>query len=212
MSSRAWAGWVLFGALCVAGSASAQQEGAGRISIMPGWRLTPNDYFAQHAAAAGFPLKHPSPGGPAVVASFGYGALAHLEIAIDLFFTEEQLALQNASKPLTNISYGGLAGLRTQPELGAGFSLSLAAETGFVLVNVSGGGQEATERVANGWAGELGVHYALSDLFTLGLEYRYLLARGWVGNVGSINGGGSWLGLAFSFKTAAQTPLSRDIR
>ena len=48
-----------------------------------------------------------------------------------------------------------------------------------------------------------GVEYALSPSWALMLDYRFLLTRGAVPGIGSINGGGSWIGLGVSYLFAS---------
>ena len=181
------------------GAAFAAEEGMGRVTVLGGWRLTPNNHFEASAVAAGTPLVSRSPGGPALIAGFGYSATALIEVAIDAIVGAERLHL-TGSAPFTSLTYGALLNLRLQPQFTADFGMSVGVGTGPVLVDILNSHfKVASERLTEGWEGEIGLFYRLSPRYSLTLEYRLLLARGTVNGVGSVNAGGSWLGLGFTF-------------
>ena len=177
----------------------ASSEGSGRITLLGGWRLTGNNYFAANAERAGTPLTNASPGGPFVMGSFGYAVLNSVEVSVEVFGGGEKLHL--AGKPtLTSLSYGGMVGPRFCPELGHGIELSLGLSTGVVLVNESGFGlTTANEQSVQGWMGEAGLGWRAGPDLTLSVEYRHLFARGIVPGYGGISGGGEWLAFGVTF-------------
>lgn len=179
-------------------------EGVGRISLSAGWRHTPNDLFRRRLTEAGFTPGAPSRGGPALVGEFGYSVNPVIEIAIDLLAGGEQLALEGADT-LTSVSYGGLFALRFQTALGgvgpiAQLIPSIGFATGGLLVNVDGP-IEPSEAFAQAFVLSGGLTARLSASWGVGLTYRFLLARGAVTGIGSINAGGSWatIGVTYFF-------------
>ncbi|MFN0064498.1 MAG: hypothetical protein ACKVPX_18500 [Myxococcaceae bacterium] len=209
MNTLRWV-WVLF---AMSSQAFATPKGAGRIALLAGWRLTPNDHFARAATDAGAPLLRTSPGGPSLAGSFSYAILDELEISLDLFGSGERLALAN--RPLlTNISYGGLFWLRGMLPLMEGRLLpSLAVGTGAVLVLVSGAGLDRlSEKLVQGWVAAAGILWQFDANWGMGFEYRYLHARGFVPEIGSINGGGSGFHLLVSYTFAAEPDRPRMLQ
>lgn len=197
--------WLWVFVALVACPALAAPEGSGGLEFLAGWRVTPNDYFAANAAKVGTPLTHASTGGPAAVASFSYVALPWLAVAIDGMIGGERLFLRGLP-PLTSITYGGMIGPRFMPDLGNGFALSAGISTGAILVNVSGLNlSQANEQLDQAYMGELGLMYQLTPTVALDVEYRYLLARGFVPGYNGINGGGSWFGVGVTFWVEPQS-------
>lgn len=198
--------------LLLGSSAFAESlEGVGRISLLPGWRWTPNGHFAATAAERGHPLERASVGGPQLTATFAYAASDAIEVAIDLFAGFETLRLREA-EPLTSVSYGALAGARAYWSLGR-FAPYLGLGVGPVLVYTSGGLQtRPNERVTTGYAAMGGVSYRLTDTFAVTFDARALLARGNVAGVGGINGGGAWAGVGVSWLFAAEPGRTGAVR
>jgi hypothetical protein len=80
---------------------------------------------------------------------------------------------------------------------------------GPTLVLESGGGiPETTEELVTGYLGSAGLS-ARSEAFCVSLEYRLLLARGFVPGIGGINGGGSWFGVGLTWWFAGESRPSR---
>ncbi len=184
------------------------------MALLPGWRLTPNDHFYRSAAEAGFPVEGSSPGGPSFIGTFAYSALANLEVAIDLFGSAEQLHLQGRSA-FTSISYGALLGARLQWSgfIAEELTSYVGLFTGPVLIYVTGGDlPQPEEHLATGYAGAVGLTYRLSESFGLTLEYRLLLARGQVTDLGSLNGGGQMLSVGMSFFVPGEGPSRNELR
>jgi hypothetical protein len=179
-------------------------EGVGRVSVQPGWRLTPNGAFYASAAAAGLPASGSSPGGPVLASSFAYSATDYAEVAVDLFLGGEQFRLGDEA-PLRSVTYGAAAGVRFQQALGEwGPFQEVVPYAGFLigptLIGVDGGRLSAMhEDVVTGYTASAGVTARLGETWGVCLEYRFLLARGQVPGVGSINGGGNWLGLGLAW-------------
>jgi hypothetical protein len=194
---------IVLGALLAAAPAFASGvEGQGRLSFSLGWRLTPNGYFTDHAAAGGHPLESDSHGGPQGVASFGYGATANLEVNIELLAGTETLTLKDLPE-LRTVTYGGLVDARFHFAPDASVRPWLQVGTGPLLVYTTGAGQsEPSEQLIQGFAVGAGISVPVSGAWSFVAEYRLLLARGTVhgvpGAIG-INGGGSWFGIGFDY-------------
>lgn len=193
---------LLLAALLFSAPAAAQEEelpsleGSSRISLSGGWRYTPNDLFRTRLVEAGYVPGRPSPGGPVLTGVFGYSINDVVEVAIDLLAGGEQLQLQDADT-LTSITYGGLIGLRFQSAIGR-FIPSIGFQTGGILSNVDGP-KEGSESVIQAFAITAGLNARLSAQWGVGLEYRFMLARGGVPEIGSINAGGNWVTLGVTY-------------
>lgn len=177
-------------------------EGQGRVSFSGGWRLTPNGYFEDHAAAGGHPLVSDSHGGPQGVASFGYGATESIEVNIELLAGTESLTLQGLPS-IQTVTYGGLLSGRLY--LFQDFALHpwLQLATGPLLVYTTGARvSEPNEQLRQAVAAGAGLSVPLSGPWSFVAEYRYLFVRGNVSGVDGahgINGGGSWFGVGFNY-------------
>lgn len=197
---------------CVAGAGGL--VGTGRVSLQPGWRLTPNDTFYASASAVGAPPATLSPGGPALSSSFAYSINDLIELGIDLFAGAELLRLEG-QEPLVSLTYGGVVGLRLHWALGDWGPLEDVVPYagllgGPVLVYASGGNLAAPSELATtGYMGSLGISARLGDRWGLCAEYRLLAVRGVVPGIGSVNGGGSWLGIGVTwyFPAEVASPL-----
>ncbi len=189
---------LLLAAFLLAGSAHAFSEGAGRISVLPGWRYTPNDFFAGSAEAAGFPLEKRSPGGPQLTASFGYMATDSIEVVIDLFGGFESLQLQEFGE-VTSVTYGAELLLRGYFEAGD-FHPYLGGGLGPVFAYTTGGDtRKNTERLVTGYVVNAGVSWEVADRLALTLDAKWLVARGLVQDIGGINAGGLWAGIGVTW-------------
>lgn len=186
-------------------SASAQSlEGVGRITVTPGWRWTPNTYFADSAEEQGHPLQRASIGGPQLTGTFAYAATPALEVAIDLFAGYETLELAAVDDPVTSVSYGALVGFRGFWDLGSVVPY-LGAAVGPTLVYTTGGlDDRSTERLTTGYAAIGGLTWRATDQLGVTFDVRALLARGLVKGVGGINAGGAWAGLGLTWYFAAE--------
>jgi hypothetical protein len=201
---------LLLGLLLAASPTNAGAlEGEGRVSVQTGWRVTPNNTFYESAAAAGFSAAGSSPGGPVLQGSFGYSAAEWVEATIDLFAGGEMLRLVNQAA-LLSVTYGAAAGARLQWAFDAwGPFREVVPYAGLLLgptlINVTGGNLPAPrEHVVTGYIGSAGVSARLADGWGLSLEYRFLVARGQVPGIGSLNGGGSWLGVGVTWYFAPE--------
>jgi len=190
-------------AVLVCASAASATEGEGRVTVEAGWRFTPNDFFYGSAEKAGFPRERGSIGGPQVAGSFGYFAKDAIEVSIDLLAGAEQLHLVDRPA-FTSITYGALVGARFHLTLFEPVTLYFGVQGGPTLVNLSGGNIEVTEELVSAFQGSVGVGVRLTPEFGVSLEYRYLLARGYVPGIGGVNGGGSWFGIGFTWYVAGQ--------
>jgi hypothetical protein len=197
---------VVCACLATAGSAFATPGGTGRITIQPSWRLTGNDVFANSASNSGHSLIKTSPGGPGLFATGAYAITSELEVEISLFGGAEQLYL-NGLPTLTSITYGGLVGLR----VGISFwedriRPTVFAGTGVGLVLAMGAGMPGmVEKLTQPWAFGLGLAINIAPTWDLNFDYRLLIgSRGFVTDVGSFNGGGSWFSIGVSYLFAPE--------
>lgn len=182
--------------LLVASTALAQ-AGTGRVSVVGGWRYTPNDFLIHTASEQGIGIRQGS-GGPQLTGSFAYAAAEGLEVAIDLFAGYEQLGV-SGYKPISSVTYGALLGGRAYwrfgnliPHLGVGL--------GPALVDVSGGvAGTLSERVVTTYAAMGGLTFQLNDNLGITADVRVLYARGYLQDVGGINAGGVWGGLGVTW-------------
>ena len=93
---------------------SARAEGLaeqGRISILGGWQYAPNGNFLRQYDWQGASPGRQSPGGPSMVASFGYAPQDWGEIGIDLYGGGQPLWRSGPAAPLV-ASYGALLSCR----------------------------------------------------------------------------------------------------
>jgi opacity protein-like surface antigen len=191
--------FAVLAAVLVGGVAHASLDGMGRISLLPGWRYTPNDYFAGSASRAGFPVVGKSSGGgPQMTASFGYMTSDTVEVGIDLFGGYQALKLRDLGG-LNSVSYGALVQARAVFEVG-NLLPYLGAGLGPVFALVTeNGGQDTTEKLVTGYSLGGGASYRLTERFALSLDARWLLARGVVPGIGGINSGGLFAGMGLTW-------------
>lgn len=187
-------------------------DGIGRISVQGGWRYVPNGYFAGKADAAGSPFLAPSPGGPAVVASFGYGTSEWLEVAIDAFGAYETFELAGNS-PFNAWTYGALVGVRAwaidRPF--RGLMPWVGLQLGPALATISSPSMPGAERLLGGLSASGGVVYRWTDEWGLSAELRWLQARVPVGDIGGANAGGVFFTLGVTH-FAATTGGTLDLK
>jgi hypothetical protein len=174
-------------------------EGAGRATLLAGWRWTPNDYFAGAAASAGYPLLRRSPGGPQVTGSFGYSATDLVEVSLELFGGGEQLKLSQLGT-VGSYTYGALIGVHLQqpwrPSWAAHGMISyLGLFIGPAVVDIAPPAQPLSESVTNAFAAGGGFVLRLSERFGVAFDVKWLVARGTFPNVSGVNAGGLWAGL-----------------
>ncbi len=202
---------LLLAAAPLPASAQSSLDGVGRISIQAGWRRTTNETFLNRYSAQpeqqGVPRAAGSPGGPLVAFTFGYSVTEYLELGVDLFATAERLNL-TGSPQLTTLTYGALVGLRLQTLFeGVGPQgllpwVGLLSGPTLVLSTFEGG--TGTEGVAQAWGASVGASLRLSPRWAATVELRQVLVRGPVEGLGSVNGGGTWLGLGASYSLDAE--------
>jgi opacity protein-like surface antigen len=170
-------------------------DGVGRISVVAGWKLTPNDYFFARAEEQGYPLAWRGHGGPQGGASFGYGATSFIEASIDLFIGYDRFTVAGF-QPINAYTYGALLGVRFtfMDLLLPGLAPFVGVGVGPTLGYVVSPGTDPVEKLITGVAGTAGVTYRVSDRIGISLEYRFLYARGmWI--TSGVNVGGSWFSL-----------------
>lgn len=194
---------LLAGALLFASTAAASTyAGTGRITLSGGWRYTPNDAFNTAALQDGL-VAQGSPGGPLLTGTFAYAATDYAEISIDVFGSGERLNFSGV-RPFTSVTYGAWIGGRLQlvmAQVGPVERLIpfIGAQGGPTLVFATGGPQSTREEhLTQGFAGSLGVT-ALFGTLGVTLEARYVYALGTAAPVGTLNGGGLWAGLGFTW-------------
>ena len=198
--------------LLAAAPAGAQGlEGTGRISLVAGWRYTPNDHFARSAQEAGFPLARASAGGPQGTGTFAYAASDALEVAIDLFAGYEALDLTNADD-LSSVSYGALLGVRAYWVLGP-LRPNIGLGLGPALIYTQGGpAGHLVERLVTAYAATAGFTWRLSNTLGLHVDVRYLLARGMAEDIGGVNAGGLWGGVGVTWYFAGEPSRPGAVR
>jgi hypothetical protein len=205
----------LVGAVLAASMARAESrsiEGWGRVTVFGGYRWVPNWYFADKAAEAGTPMLRPSAGGPQGGASFGYGAFAFVEVAIDLLIGYETFELQGL-QPFSSVTYGGLIGPRLTgvDVLFNGFSPYLGVQFGPVLSTVSSASLTQREKLQGAVAVSGGFNYRFSDRFAFNLDVRWMLARHYVDPVAGANVGGVWFSAGFTMFFAPSPKRDLDV-
>jgi hypothetical protein len=188
----------LLAAILFCSGAHASLDGLGRISVLPGWRYTPNDYFGGSAQRAGFPLEKKSPGGPDLSLSFGYMASERIEVGIDLLGGYEAMKLRGLGE-LSSTTYGGLLQIRSVfeagrllPYIGAGLGPIFALVQG-----IEGQGKE--EKLVTGYSLGGGASFRLDERLALTLDAKWILARGFVPGIGGINSGGLFAGAGLTW-------------
>lgn len=167
-------------------------DGWGRVSVVGGYRWTPNWYFNGRAADLGYPVTEPSIGGPALTASFGYGAASFLELSIDGFLAWERFTLDGL-QPFNSFSYGGGIGgrLAQRDVFFRGFTPWVALEVGPLLAIVQSPSLPTnSERALGALFVAGGFHLTLSGHWALTFEVRYIYARAVVPEIAGINVGG----------------------
>ncbi|MBK7863267.1 MAG: hypothetical protein IPJ65_32615 [Archangiaceae bacterium] len=198
---------VLSAVMAVSSASAAERwengiDGVGRISVMGGWKLASNDWFFARAGEGGHPVVNRGIGGPQGQASFGYGAISWLEVAIDLFVGYDRFTLDGVP-PISTLSYGALLGVRFVamdlffPGFAPFFGVGVGPTLGYVY---SGRENETFEKLVTGVSGNAGVTYRINDRVGVTLEYRFVYARGafYVAqdDAGAgLNTGGSWFSL-----------------
>jgi hypothetical protein len=203
--------------LAPAALAQTSLDGVGRITVAGGWRRTSNDTFLNgyysRPENQGLQRAKASPGGPLLVATFGYAMTEHVELGVDLFGATERIQLTGAPR-LTTLTYGALLGLRLQTLLEGvgpqGLLPWVGLLSGPTLVLSTFQGQPGVEGVKQAWGLTAGGSLRLTERWAATLELRGLLVRGPVKDLGSVNGGGVWLGLGttYTFDAEPSRPVS----
>lgn len=202
---------VLAWALAVpATRAQSSVDGWGRISVLGAYRWVPNWYLAGKAAEAGHPFVRESPGGPQVTASFGYGALSSLEVAVDVFFAWEGFELQGLA-PFNSFLYGGALGPRlTRGDvLFKGLMPYVAVEFGPAFSIVQSSSVSSPERLLGVLIVAGGFHWKVTDRWAISFDVRWTYARGYIPEVSGLNVGGVTfsLGVSHFFPPAGKREL-----
>lgn len=195
---------VLLITLLWASAASAGPlEGQGRVTLLGGWRITPNAAFYQRAAQTFGLTQSGGAGGPMLSATFAYSASDLFELGIDLFGSGERMTFTEANR-FTTVTYGGWISLRMQLLAGSVGPVErlipfIGAQGGPTLVLATGGPQSTFQEVfGQGYAATVGVT-GLSGKFGFTLEAKYVFAWGSAAPVGTFSAGGIWAGLGFTW-------------
>lgn len=205
---------VMLAAVLAAAPASASLGGSSRVTLLGGWRLTPNDAFYAAAAQRGL-VRSNGIGGPVLTGTFAYSAWEWFELGIDLFASGERFHFVGTN-PYTTITYGGWLSARIQMDAGAIGPVQrlvpfVGAQAGPTLVFTSGGPQTTSQEVLmQGFAATAGVTGMLGA-HGVTLEARYVFAAGSAVPVGTFNAGGLWFGLGFTWGIAAGGPNSSSM-
>lgn len=177
-------------------------SGAGRITVLGGWRHSWNAAFYDGLRAAG---EEPSVsrGGPEGNASFGYSANEYLEVGIDLYVGGESIRL--AGRPaLQSYTYGGLIGARLQTAFEPGFVPFVGFMVGPSLAYTTGAGLAAHEELNNAYVPTVGLTVRIVDHWAATLDVKYFAGvRGKAGDFGSLDAGGLWAGLGITYVLAS---------
>lgn len=190
---------------------SRQLPGRGRITVMPGYSLVPDGPFVTNAQnALGTKLQSKTPGAPSLWGSFGYGANDALEVAIDLLGSLQTLQFEGR-EAIQRLTYGaGVAPrLYTQLKLGSmELQPYLTLGVAGAVISATGGGLTRSESFVTGYSAGVGATLVPGESFGIGIDYRFLYARGRapVEVGGTINGGGHFLLLSFSWFIAGDPP------
>ena len=182
------------------GFAEPTLEGMGRISLEGGYKWTPNADFMRRAALALHPVEGNMSGGPQFAASFGYAPLDWVEATIDVFVGFETFKLDGLDQ-FTSTTYGGLLGVRfaKMDFPFRGLIPYFGAQLGPVLSYVTSGSTAGSERFNTGYSVNAGAIYRVSDRWGIGLDVRYLFARGDVPEIATIDAGGLWISLSINY-------------
>jgi opacity protein-like surface antigen len=201
---------VLLGAVPAAAQARSI-AGRGRISLMPSLSYVPDGPFTSNSEyALGTERLPDTPLGYGGWASFGYGPTEGVEVSIDLMASTQTIRFEGR-EDMHRLTYGGGAGGRFiwQADVGS-FQLQPRVALGVMatLVYVSGLKLPSSESFLTMYFAGIGTDFVVSESVGLSLEYRYLLGRGRaqpeIG--GSINGGGHFLMLGFSYYLLGEPP------
>lgn len=159
--------------------------------MAPGFRHVPNAYFAAKAAAAGAPLTAPSPGGPALTASFGYGATDWIDASIDLLGAYESFALEGHER-FHAFVYGALLGVRLSRYDAPfeGWVPYVGAQAGPMLSTVTSASLPGGEHLSAAISANAGICWLLTPRWGLVLDVRWLLMRTYVSGIAGLNTGG----------------------
>ena len=218
---------LLLGCLLLAATGAFAQDdegavplnGQSRITVQGGLRLSNNDsfydsFYALPDAACTAGCSRASPPGPFAAATFAYSVSDFIELGIDIFATQQRLALSQAPT-LTNTTYGALLGLRLQglwevltPQ---GVVPFLGIETGPSLAYSVSSERQSKEVIIQPWVGTVGATFRLSSRWAVTAEYRLAFARGLspfndrtpasdaYKNLAAYNAGGNWFGLGVTY-------------
>jgi hypothetical protein len=198
-----------------AGVASAQAEhtidGWGRVTVLGGYRWVPNWYFADQAQRQGTPVSRPSVGGPALIASFGYGALDWLELSVDVFGAYDSFEVQGAGQ-FNAFTYGAVLGPRlTRANLFRGFSPFLGVEAGATFAVLSSSTVNAGERMLPGLTALVGFHWKVADRWAITFDARWIYGRSYLPGISGLNVGGVVFSLGVSALFAPRPHADLDV-
>lgn len=192
-------------------------EGSSRVSLLTGWRYTPNtrfynNYYSQ-IENRGLPRAGGAIGGPLLTATFAYSITNLIELGIDLFATYERIQLTR-QPGLNAITYGALMGLRFQKRLEIGpegLIPSVGILTGPLLAASYFDGGRAVENFTQAFGASLGATLRLNPKWGLCFEYRFIFAKGAAEDVGPYDASGNWLsvGMTYQFPSEPDRPMSR---
>jgi hypothetical protein len=201
--------------LCLAGIGAHAQvwsevptvQGMGRITVSGGVRHTPNEYYFNRASEQGRPVQERPSVGPAANASFGYGVLDFLEIAIDGYFAYERFSLSGWA-PFSSFTYGGFLGARlTKMDFPfRNFVPYVQVMSGATLSIVSSPDVPGTEKLQPGFAAGAGFTYRILERFGVSFDFKWLMARHFIADLAGMNVGGLWftVGLTLFFPSEAK--------
>jgi hypothetical protein len=151
-------------------------------------------------ASKGAPFKNAN-------ASFGYGVLDFLEIAIDGYFAYERFSLSGWA-PFSSFTYGGFLGARlTKMDFPfRNFVPYVQVMSGATLSIVSSPDVPGTEKLQPGFAAGAGFTYRILERFGVSFDFKWLMARHFIADLAGMNVGGLWftVGLTLFFPSEAK--------
>ncbi|MBI5547049.1 MAG: outer membrane beta-barrel protein [Deltaproteobacteria bacterium] len=182
---------LLLGGLATPATAWAvPPEDTTRIALQAGWRLQPNARFGEWAAKNGYPLSGTSPGGPALLAVFGYRPMSELEVSLEIGWAWERFQFVDAKPmqlnqlPITAaVRWAPLGGSTIYPYLGAGYGYLLN-----FLTDAPGGSVESHSSTPLLMAGAV---FDITDRVSIVAEYRFAFSRIAIANLGFMQAGGN---------------------
>jgi hypothetical protein len=145
--------------------------------------------------------------------SFAYSPSDWGELSIDLMAGQERFSF-SGEPSLSTVTYGALLGFRTQfPDWIPSVVPSFGVMSGPMLVLVAGGPLQGPREVLdNAFALTAGFHVRITESLGLTVDYRFMVVRGQVPEIGSIHGGGNWVSVGVCGYLPAEADALSNLR